>query len=103
MITRQKWTILFVTTLIFFGYGAFTPETIHQLNDEAALPSYAFEAPSSTFSDDSESAEKSMLCGNNPLKVNPYLIHLTFSHGAILAAYSSKFTPFKPRAPPTTV
>ena len=103
MITHQALIRLFVITLIFLGYGAFTSNTIHHLDDEAAFPSYAFEVPSSVISDDSETGEQPALAGNNPLKINPYLIHLTFSDVAIAATYTSKFKAFKPRAPPTTV
>lgn len=103
MITHQALIRLFVITLIFLGYGAFTSKTIHHLDDEVAFPSYAFEVPSSVISDNLETDEQPTLAGNNPLKINPYITHLTFLDVAVSTTYTSKFKPFKPRAPPTTV
>ena len=103
MITHQTWIRLFVICLIFLGYGAFTSNTIYQLDDESAFPTYTFEAYSSVFSNDPEPGEQAAHCGNNPLKTNPYLVCLTLSDVAIVATYTSRFNSFKPRAPPVTV
>jgi len=103
MTTHQYWTRLFAITLIFLGYGALTSEAMFQTSEETASSSYIFETSPSVYSDDPETSEQPMLTGNNPLQINPRLIHLAFSQVAILATSSFKYNPFKPRAPPTAV
>jgi anaerobic selenocysteine-containing dehydrogenase len=103
MITHQNWTRLFVITLIFLGYGAFTSAASQHTGEEKTSLNYIFEASPSVFSDEPEPSEQPMLSGNNPLQKNPDLTHLAFSHVAILATDTFKYNPFKPRAPPTSV
>ena len=101
--THQVYTRLFAISLIFLGYAAFTSDSWQNTADEPLSLSVIFEASSSAYSADPETSDHPVLAANHLLKIQSDLSHLAFSHAAIVTADSTRYNPFKPRAPPATV